>query len=106
MSTHNDLVELLSGEVLEEEVELTLAELCHACHLPSERVRELVDEGIVEPRGQEPARWRFQGISVRRIRCALRLEHDLGVNIAGAALAMDLMDELKQLRERLRRLGG
>jgi chaperone modulatory protein CbpM len=103
---HNELIELLSGEVLEEEVELTMTELCLVCQVPEARVLELVDEGIAEPSGQEPARWRFQGISVRRIHCALRLERDLGVNLAGAALAMDLMDELQQLRERLRRLEG
>jgi chaperone modulatory protein CbpM len=30
-----DLLELLSGEVLEEDVELTLAELCRVCQLPA-----------------------------------------------------------------------
>lgn len=101
-----DLLELLSGEVLEEDVELTLAELCRVCQLPAERVVTLVEEGIVEPRGRDPARWRFQGVSVRRVRCAVRLERDLGVNVAGAALALDLLDELQLLRARLQRLGG
>ena len=71
-----------------------------------ERVVTLVEEGIVEPRGRDPARWRFQGVSVRRVRCAVRLERDLGVNVAGAALALDLLDELQLLRARLQRLGG
>jgi chaperone modulatory protein CbpM len=39
------------------------------------------------------------------VRCALRLERDLGVNLAGAALALDLLDELNRLRARQRRLG-
>ncbi|MGD2137330.1 MAG: chaperone modulator CbpM [Gammaproteobacteria bacterium] len=101
-----DLLSLLSGDVLEEEVEFTLGELCRACQVPAERVFELVGEGIVEPRGKNPAQWRFQGISVRRVRCALRLERDLGVNLAGAALALDLLDELEALRVHLRRRGG
>lgn len=101
----NELLELLSGEVLEEDVELTLGELCRACQLPAERLFELVEEGVVEPLGREPARWRFRGVSVHRVRCAMRLERDLGVNLAGAALALDLLEELDALRERLRRLG-
>jgi chaperone modulatory protein CbpM len=94
------------GEVLEEEVEVTLAELCRACQVPAERLFELVEEGVVEPLGRDPARWRFRGISVRRVRCALRLEQDLGVNAAGAALVLDLLEELEAMRARLRRFGG
>ncbi|MET0104436.1 MAG: chaperone modulator CbpM [Sedimenticola sp.] len=101
-----DLLKLLSGEIFEDEIELSLADLCRTCQLPAERVFELVEQGVVEPIGRDPARWRFQGISVRRVRCAQRLEQDLGVNVAGAALAIDLLEELERLRARLRRLEG
>lgn len=94
----------LSGEVLEEEVELSLAELCRACRLPADRVLELVDEGVIEPQGRDTSSWRFYGLSVHRVRCAQRLERDLGVNAAGAALALELLEELERLRARLRRL--
>jgi chaperone modulatory protein CbpM len=100
-----EMLSLLTGEVLEEDVELTFAELCRTCRLPAERVLDLVDEGVVEPLGRDPARWRFRGVSVRRVRCALRLERDLGVNPAGAALALELLAELETLRARLNRLG-
>jgi len=100
----NDMLTLLSGSLLEEEVELSLSELCLACRVPAEQIFELVEEGIVEPRGRDPAEWRFAGISVQRVRCALRLERDLGVNLAGAALALDLLEEIDWLRTRLRRL--
>jgi chaperone modulatory protein CbpM len=100
----DELLSLLSGEILEEDVELNLAQLCRTCRLPAEQVIALVEEGIIEPQGREPAQWRFRGISVRRVHCALRLERDLGVNAAGAALALDLLEELEILRARLRRL--
>lgn len=99
----NDLRSLLTGDVMEENVELTLAELCRACEVPTERVFELIEESVVEPVGPDPAHWRFSGISVRRVRCALRLERDLGVNSAGAALALDLLEELEIMRARLQR---
>ena len=102
---NRQLLALLSGEVLEEDVELTMGELCRACALSAEQVFELVEYGIVEARGQEPSRWRFRGVSLRRVRCALRLQRDLGVNLAGAALALDLLDELHQLRRRMNRIG-
>lgn len=94
----------LVGTILEEEVVLSLGELCRASRLPAERVIELAEEGIVEPIGSSPERWRFRGVSLRRIRCAQRLEEDLGVSTAGVALVLDLLDELEQLRMRIGRL--
>ena len=102
----DELLPLLSGELLDEELELTLAELCRACRLPAEQIMELVEEGVVEPLGRNTSHWRFQGTSVRRVRCALQLRRDLGVNWPGAALALDLLDEIDDLRARLERFAG
>jgi chaperone modulatory protein CbpM len=102
----DELLPLLSGELLDEELELTLAELCRACRLPAEQLMELVEEGIVEPLGRNASHWRFQGTSVRRVRCAVQLRRDLGVNWPGAALALDLLEEIEALRARLERFDG
>jgi chaperone modulatory protein CbpM len=37
---------------------------------------------------------------------ALGLQRDLGINLAGAALALQLLDEVEALRARLRAMGG
>lgn len=99
-----EMLSALSGELLDEEVELTLEELCRACQLPTAQVLDLVEEGIVEPVGRDPADWRFRAITLRRMRCARRLVVDLRVNAAGAALALDLLDEIERLRSRLARM--
>lgn len=101
----NEMLSLLNGDVLEEDVELTLAELSTVCRLPAERLLEMVEYGLIEPLGGQPGRWRFSGVSVQRVRCAQRLRQDLGVNLAGAALAVELLEEIDRLRARLRRLG-
>lgn len=101
-----DPANFLAGEIVEEDIELSFGELCRVCRLPAERALKLVEEGIVEPVGRDVAEWRFQRISVKRVRCAIHLERDLGVNPAGAALALDLLEELEQLRARLRQLDG
>jgi chaperone modulatory protein CbpM len=97
----DELFELLTGEIVDENVELGLADLCRSCALPVERVVELVEHGVIEPIGAEPAQWRFRAVSLRRVRSVQRLEQDLGVNTAGAALALDLLAELRDLRTRL-----
>jgi len=98
-----DPITLLTAELLDEDTGLTLGELCRACRLPAEQVFELVEHGVLEPRGREPARWRFHSVSIRRARSALRLQHDLGVNAAGAALALELLEEIERLRARMGR---
>lgn len=87
--------------VLEEQAELSLDELCRACSAESAQLLALVDEGVLEPAGGAPAVWRFSGLLLRRARVAVRLQRDLGVNTAGAALALQLMDEIEALRARL-----
>ncbi len=74
--------------------------------MSAEQILELVEYDVIEPRGREPAKWRFRGINIHRIRCAQRLERDLGINPAGAALALKLLEDLKQPRARLQRLEG
>lgn len=72
----------------------------------AEWVIALVDEGVPDPLGQDPAHWRFAGASLRRARAALRLQRDLGINLAGAALVLDLIDEVGSLRARLRTIAS
>ena len=92
---------ILTGILLDERAELTLNELSRACSISSEWVIELVDEGVLEPIGKEQAHWRFSGTSLLRARTAMRLQRDLNINLAGVALALDLMKEIETLRDRL-----
>jgi chaperone modulatory protein CbpM len=98
-------LELARGPIVEEEIPLTLAELCQACFASEEYVMTWVFEGVLEPVGNAPQEWRFSGQSLRRARLALSLTRDLEVNPPGIALALDLLDEIAQLQARLQRLG-
>ena len=94
----------LYGELMDDEVEMSLAQLCRACELSETEIVKLVDEGIIDPVGQGPAVWQFHAVSLRRVRITRNLQQELGVNTPGAALALDLLEELEELRSRLRRL--
>ena len=88
----------LTGTVLDERTTFTLGELSRACGVRVELVMEMVAEGVLEPRGTAPAEWRFPGTAVVRAQKALRLTRDLQVNWPGAALALELMEEIERLR--------
>lgn len=108
-ATQADQAQII-GFILEEQTELSLQDLCRACAVQAELIIELVHEGVLAPvddsLGTPPDQWHFSGGHLHRARVALRLQNDLGVNLAGAALALELLDELEQLRARLRRLEG
>ena len=93
----------LTGVVLDERTELSLTDLSQACSTSTEWVIELVQEGVLEPVGGQPTQWRFSGTSLKRAHAAMRLQTDLKINLAGVALALDLIEEIEMMRERLHR---
>jgi chaperone modulatory protein CbpM len=97
--TH-ELSVLLTGTVLDDNTLLNLRELCRLCGVNAEQIITMVEEGVVEPRhGATPAEWRFGGTCVKRVQITLHLQRDLQVNLAGAALVLDLLEELQELRQ-------
>jgi len=94
--------ETLSGALLEEESDVTLAQLCEACAVHAEAVEAMVEEGIVAPVGGGARTWRFTRSTVVRVRTVLRMQRDLRVNLAGAALALELLERIEALSARLR----
>lgn len=97
---------VLHCQVVEEGVELTLGELCQACGIDPDFVQQLVAHGVLDPRGDAPHAWVFVGPSLRRTRVAVRLMRDLELNLPGAALAIDLLDEIARLRRSLNEAPG
>lgn len=93
---------VVSVLILEEQTDLTLADLCRACATQDDVIMALVDEGVLTPMGHTPDYWRFTGLHLHRASVAVRLQRDLGINLAGAALALHLMDEMETLRAQLR----
>lgn len=90
--------------VIREQHAMTPGEVCRCCDLTADQLLEMVGEGLLRPEGADPRRWRFSVADLNRVRAAQRLQRDLGTNLAGAALALELMDEMKHLRARLRML--
>ena len=87
--------------LIDEETELSLNDLCKACSSSAEWIIELVEEGALEPIGYQQTTWRFSGKNLQRARIAMRLQRDLGLNLAGIALALDLLEKIDTLESRL-----
>lgn len=96
--------EPIAGIILDETTTLTLDELSGACQVESETLVAMVEEGIIEPLTDPLLQWRFAASQLPRVRRALHLYHDLELNLAGVALALELLEEVNLLRSRLRQL--
>ena len=96
----NSSDEGLPASLMDDEVELTLADLSRMCAVEERHIIEFVEEGVLHAVEVKQI-WRFRGSALRRARLALRLERDLDLNLAGVALALDLMDEIDRLRREI-----
>ncbi len=98
----NNEYEGLVGVLIDADTNLTLAQLCRSCSVHADYVIELVEEGVIQPVGVEITQWYFPGLSIQRTRKALRLQTDLGINLAGVAVILELLDDVDHLHQRLR----
>ena len=85
-------------------VQLDLAEFCEATELSDVHVIEIVEHGILEPQGAEPKDWRFTDYELTLAKRAAKLRRDRELVWEGVALALDLLDEVQQLRAENRML--
>ncbi|RON58459.1 chaperone modulator CbpM [Pseudomonas frederiksbergensis] len=85
-------------------VHLDMAEFCEATDLSDVYVIEIVEHGILEPQGSAPKDWRFNDYELILAKRAAKLRRDLELEWEGVALALDLLEEVQQLRAENRML--
>jgi chaperone modulatory protein CbpM len=97
--------EPLSG-VLLEDAALSLDELARACNVEPDWVVRHVQAGVLGGEMTvQVTSWRFRSADLDRARRLLSLERDFDANEQLAALVIELGDEIRRLRTRLRVLG-
>jgi len=92
---------LISGVIIEDAHALTLEELCNAVQGEKTLIIQMVEYELIQPEGETPEQWRFDSVSLKRVKTAMSFYHDLEVNMSGIALALDLLDQIQQLQRQL-----
>ena len=80
---------------------LTLEELAQTAHLHPELLQQFIEFGLIEPVAQDGPTLIFEAGAVLRVRLIQRLRRDLGVNLPGVAVILDLTDRLRAMRWQL-----
>jgi chaperone modulatory protein CbpM len=98
---------ILEAEFVDETTCLRCDEFCARLAVEQHWISELVEIGALEPRsGFEPATWSFAIGDLPRARMMTRLVEELEVNLPGAAIIVELIEERRQLVKRLRQLAA
>jgi MerR family transcriptional regulator, heat shock protein HspR len=80
---------------------LTVEELAHAARLHPDLIESFIDFGLLEPVRRDGRRPLFDMDAVLRVRAIQRLRHDLGVNLSGVAVILDLTERLRRTQQEL-----
>lgn len=83
---------------MEEWFFLSIQEVSTSFGVSSETIIEIINEGIIPVQQDEQGEWLFDDQALRTVRTVLHLHQDLGVNMAGAGLALELLREIDRLR--------
>ena len=82
----------------------TLEEISRETGLHPSFIKRCIDLGIVSLRETEEDCLLFEEDAIYRLRRIQRIRNDLGINLMGAGIISDLMDEIKNLEGKIERL--
>lgn len=95
---------IIKGIIIEESSPLTLDELSQAVRLRSKVVIEMVEHHLIEPQGDSPTSWKFDSVCLKRAKIAASFYRDLEINMPGIGIALDLLEKIEYLEQRLQTL--
>ena len=90
--------------ILFDDKEYSLADMCDICNINETFIISIVEHGILDPEGDSVSEWVFTSIHLAKAKRSARLYNDLSINMEGVSLAIDLLDELNELRQKIRLL--
>ncbi|MEE4638046.1 MAG: chaperone modulator CbpM [Wenzhouxiangella sp.] len=92
------------AELIAQDLDADLEEICRICGLDVEELRQWILEGVAEPRSGSACDWQFSARQLRRVSVARRLRRDLELDARALPVVLDLIEEVETLRRRVRLL--
>lgn len=82
----------------------SLEQVCRSLPMAREQVIEIVHLGIIQPIGQAPTQWQFDIDMLAEAKRAWRLHRQLELDWPGVAVALQLLDQIDELKRENQRL--
>jgi chaperone modulatory protein CbpM len=89
------------GVLIEETTTITFKEVCNKYQIPKELLIEMIEYGLFSCQTTKMELLKLNQNDLHKIESAFRLHRDLGINLPGVALALDLLEKIDKLDEEL-----
>ncbi|KTD56610.1 putative chaperone-modulator protein CbpM [Legionella santicrucis] len=89
------------GVLIEETTNISFNEVCIKYQIPKELLLEMVEYGIFSSSPHASEQLQLNQKDLRKIESAFRLHHDLGVNLPGVAVVLELLEKIDLLTDEL-----
>lgn len=93
--------QVLVGMLIEDTSYFSFQEVCERYHIPKELLAEMIEYGLFSPQSAPVEQYYLSPRDLKRLESAFRLHRDLEVNLPGVALALDLLEQLEEMRSEL-----
>ncbi len=92
---------ILIGMLIEESETITYTEVCHKYNIPKKLLVEMMEHGLFSNKSMHVEQLNLNQKELRRIESAFRLHRDLGINLPGVVLAIELLEKIEKLDNEL-----
>jgi chaperone modulatory protein CbpM len=92
---------VLIGVLIEESMTISYTEVCHKYNIPESLLTEMMEHGLFSNKSTDIKHLKLNQKELHRIESAFRLHQDLGVNLPGVVLAIELLEKIERLDEEL-----
>lgn len=99
------MIKIHQAIIMDDSVTFTITELCQACNVHAELISEMMAHGFIEPLNVAEKELQFPNYTLQRVKTAVHLQRDLDINMPGIALVLELLEELKELRLKIKNTG-
>jgi chaperone modulatory protein CbpM len=87
---------IFEPEIINPDTYFTLEECCHTTKSPQSFIIELISEDIIQPQSDN-SHYKFTLTHIQKIKKARSFYVDLGINLQGIALALDLLSQIEMI---------
>ena len=92
---------IIAGVLMDENTTISFVEVCQKCKISEDVLIEMLEHGLFSYSTQHIKSMDIDQRTFARIQSACRLQQDLGLNVPGVVLVLELLDELEQARKEL-----
>jgi len=88
---------ITTGILMDEGTKISFIEICQKCNISEQMLLEMIEHGLLHHEVHYSNKIHVDSKTFLRIQSASRLHQDLGINIPGVVLALELLDELEKI---------